>query len=89
MLFQHVSIASVAHIDAPHALSSAEINARLKPTLERLNIRADVLQDIAGIRSRRMWDDDVLASDAATMAAEKALAEAGVERVRIGLLVNT
>jgi len=89
MLFQHVSIASVAHIDAPNALSSAEINATLKPTLERLNIRADVLQDIAGIRSRRMWDDDVLASDAATLAAEKALAEAGVERARIGLLVNT
>jgi 3-oxoacyl-[acyl-carrier-protein] synthase-3 len=89
MLFQHVSIASVAHIDAPHALSSAEINQRLRPTLERLNIRADVLQDIAGIRSRRMWDDDVLASDAATLAAEKALAEAAVERGRIGLLVNT
>ncbi|MFY8134057.1 MAG: 3-oxoacyl-ACP synthase III [Aquimonas sp.] len=89
MLFQHVSIASVAHIDAPHPLSSADINAQLRPTLERLNIRADVLQDIAGIRSRRMWDDDVLASDAATLAAEKALAEAGVERGRIGLLVNT
>ena len=89
MLFQHVSIASVAHIDAPHPLSSADINAQLRPTLDRLNIRADVLQDIAGIRSRRMWDDDVLASDAATLAAEKALAEAGVERGRIGLLVNT
>ncbi|MBK9495194.1 MAG: 3-oxoacyl-(acyl-carrier-protein) synthase 3 [Alphaproteobacteria bacterium ADurb.BinA280] len=89
MLFQHVSIASVVHIDAPHALSSDDINERLRPTLDRLGIRADVLKDIAGIHSRRMWDDDTLASDAATLAAEKALAEVGVDRARIGLLVNT
>ena len=89
MLFQNVSIASIAHIDAPRPLSSADINTRLKPTLDRLGIKTDVLQDIAGIYSRRMWDDDVLSSDAATMAAEKALAELGVPRDRIGLLVNT
>ena len=29
MLFQHVAIAGLAHIDAPRQLSSAEINARL------------------------------------------------------------
>ncbi len=86
MLFQHVSIASVAHIDAPHSLTSAEINERLRPTLDRLGIRTDVLGDIAGIKARRLWDDDVQASDAATLAAEKALADAGVDRNRIGLL---
>jgi len=89
MLFQHVSIASVAHIDAPHALSSATINERLRPTLDRLGIKTDVLGDIAGIRSRRMWDDHIQASDAATLAAEKAIADAGVDRAKIGLLVNT
>ena len=89
MLFQHVSIASVAHIDAPHSLTSAEINQRLKPTLDRLGIKTDVLGDIAGIKARRMWDANVQASDAATLAAEKALADAGVDRSRIGLLVNT
>lgn len=61
MLFQHVSIASVAHIDAPHALSSAKINEQLRPTMERLGIRTDVLQDIAGIHSRRLWDDHIQA----------------------------
>ena len=89
MLFQNVSIASIAHIDAPRPLSSADINTRLKPTLDRLGIKTDVLQDIAGIYSRRMWDDGVQSSDAATMAAEKALAELDVPRDRIGLLVNT
>ena len=51
MLFQHVAIAGLAHIDAPRRLSTDEINARLKPTLDRLGIKADVLKDIAGIEA--------------------------------------
>lgn len=89
MLFEHVSIASIAHIDAPNPLSSADINERLRPTLTRLGIRTDVLGDIAGIHSRRFWDAGTQASDAATAAAEKALAELDVPREKIGLLVNT
>ena len=90
MLFQHVAIAGLAHIDAPRRLSSDEINARLKPTLDRLGIRTDVLGDIAGIHARRLWDDrDMLASDAATLAGVKALAVAGIDPDKVGLLVNT
>ncbi|HEX5756593.1 MAG TPA: 3-oxoacyl-ACP synthase III [Arenimonas sp.] len=89
MLFQQVAIAGLAHIDAPNTLTSAEINERLRPTMDRLGIKTDVLQDIAGIISRQLWDDGVQASDAATLAAEKALLDAGVDRSRIGLLVNT
>lgn len=89
MVFQHVAIAGLAHIDAPRRLTSAEINARLRPTLDRLNIRANVLEDIAGVHARYLWDDDVKASDAATLAGVKALADAGIDPARIGLLVNT
>jgi len=89
MLFQHVSIASIVHIDAPRPLSSADINVRLRPTLDRLGIRSDVLGDIAGIYSRRFWHEGTRASDVATAAAEKALAELDIPRDKIGLLVNT
>jgi acyl-CoA:acyl-CoA alkyltransferase len=89
MLFQHVAIAGLAHVDAPRQLTSAEINARLKPTLDRLGIQTNVLEDIAGIYSRRLWDDEVQASDAATLAGVKALADAGIDPSRVGLLVNT
>ncbi|MGN6153345.1 MAG: 3-oxoacyl-ACP synthase III [Lysobacteraceae bacterium] len=89
MLFQHVAIAGLAHIDAPRQLTTAEINARLQPTLDRLGIKTNVLEDVAGIHARRLWDDEVQASDAATLAGVKALADAGVEPSRIGLLVNT
>ena len=89
MLFKNVSIAGLAHIDAPHTLTSQEINERLKPTLDRLGIRTDVLGDIAGIHARRMWDENVQASDVATLAARKALADAGIGVEKVGLLVNT
>ena len=89
MLFKNVSIAGLAHIDAPHTLTSQEINERLKPTLDRLGIRTDVLGDIAGIHARRMWDDGQQASDVATLAARKALLDAGIGVEKIGLLVNT
>jgi 3-oxoacyl-[acyl-carrier-protein] synthase III len=89
MLFQHVAIAGLAHIDAPRRLTSDEINARLKPTLDRLGIKTDVLGEIAGIHARRLWDGDVQASDAATLAGVKALADAGIDPDKVGLLVNT
>ena len=78
MLFKNVSIAGLAHVDAPHTLTSQEINERLKPTLDRLGIRTDVLGDIAGIHARRMWDDDQQASAVAPLAARKALDDAGI-----------
>jgi 3-oxoacyl-[acyl-carrier-protein] synthase-3 len=89
MLFKNVAIAGLAHIDAPVTLTSDQINRELKPTMERLGIKTDVLQDIAGIRERRMWEGDQQASDVATMAAEKALLDARVDRNKIGLLINT
>ena len=89
MLFQHVAIAGLAHIDAPRRLSSDEINARLKPTLDRLGIKTDVLGDIAGIHARYLWEDNVQASDVATLAGVKALADAGIDPAKVGLLVNT
>ncbi len=89
MLFQNVAIAGLAHVDAPHSLTSDEINQRLKPTLDRLGIRVDVLKDIAGIHARRLWGGDKLASDAATEAGILALKDAGIGADKVGLLVST
>jgi 3-oxoacyl-[acyl-carrier-protein] synthase-3 len=89
MLYNHVSIASVAHVDAPIRLSSADIMLRLQPTLERFGIRDNLLEDVAGIYERRIWDDAMMPSDAATLAAQKALAASGVAHEHIGILINT
>jgi len=89
MLYQHVAIASVRHIEAPIRVKSTDIMARLQPTLDRLGIRDNLLEDVAGIYERRIWDGPVTPSDAATMAAQKALAASGVPHEKIGILVNT
>ena len=89
MIYTHVAIASVAHVDAPIRLSSDEIMQRLAPTLERLGIRDNLFADVAGIAARRIWDGAAQPSDAATWAAQRALAASGVPHEKIGILVNT
>lgn len=89
MRFQHVAIVDLAHVDAPNRLTSAEIAERLKPAMDRLGMRADLLESVAGIQARRVWDPGMQPSDAATLAAEKVLAQTGVPREKVGILVNT
>ena len=89
MHFKNVVIQSLVAVDAPIEISSEEIGERLRPTMERLGIRPGLIEEISGISTRRFWDHDTQPSDAATMAAEKAIIEAGIERNKIGVLINT
>jgi len=88
MAFHHVCIDTVVHVDAPVRLSSAEIVWRLQPALDRLGVRSDLLENVAGIRARRIWDGPMQAADAATLAGQKALAASTVPPERIGVLIN-
>jgi 3-oxoacyl-[acyl-carrier-protein] synthase-3 len=89
-VFQQVAVGSVGHIDAPVRVTSAEIARRLEPARQRLGVRPDVLlEEVAGIRARRLWPHPTLVADAAALAGQRALATAGVSRDRIGVLVNT
>lgn len=89
MHFTNVSILALAHVDAPHRVTSAELSRRLAPALERHGMRADVLESASGIVARRYWNEGVQPSDAATLAAEEAIRASGVDRERIGALLNT
>lgn len=89
MRFQHVAIAAIAHVEAPNRLTSAEITARLKPVIDRLGLRDDLLEGVAGIQARRQWDEGMMPSDAAVLAAEKVLLQADLARDKVGILVNT
>ena len=89
MRFQNVSIFGIAHIDAPNRVSSEEMEQRLAPTLQRLEMRPDLIRNLSGIIERRILDDGVQPSDAAAQAGEKAIAGAGIEKERLGILVNT
>ena len=89
MQFKNVVIQSLAAIDAPIMMTSAEIGERLRPAMDRLGIRPGLIEEISGIEERRFWNHDTQPSDAATLAAEKAIKEAGIEREQIGVLINT
>jgi 3-oxoacyl-[acyl-carrier-protein] synthase-3 len=89
MKFQHVVIQSLASVEAPIRVTSREIEQRLKPTLDRLGVREDLLEEVSGIGARRFWHEGTSPSDAATLAAEKALDEAGIDRGRVGVIINT
>lgn len=89
MRFEHVVIASLAKVEAPHRVSTAELEERLEPHLPRLGLLPGTLEALSGIAARRFWNAGTAPSEAATLAAERALAEAKVDRRRIGVLINT
>lgn len=89
MHFHNVSILGVAHVDAPLRVTSAELSGRLAGTLERLGMRPDVLETASGIVARRYFPDGTQPSHAAALAAEEVLAQTGLDRAKIGILVNT
>jgi 3-oxoacyl-[acyl-carrier-protein] synthase-3 len=89
MKYDNVSVLSVSHVDAPHRITSQEIEAQLAPTMERLGIPLDMLRQRSGIIERRVWDNGMMPSEAAAMAGEKAIEAAGVDRDRLGILINT
>ncbi len=87
--YSEVVISGIAHVDAPHVVSSGDIEEQLRPTLERLGIQPGLLTDLAGIHERRVWDDGVAPSTVAAEAAERLLADSEVDRSKIGALINT
>lgn len=89
MFFDNVAIASLSYVDAPHRISSAEIEARLAPVLANIGRPQGLIEKLTGIKARRFWDPDVKPSEVATLAASKALTDAGIAGAAIGVIVNT
>ncbi len=87
--YDNVVISGLAHVDAPYALTSAEIESRMSRTMERLGIEPGLLSGLSGIEERRVHDLGVMPSDGAAKAGEAALADSGVDREQIGVLLNT
>lgn len=89
VLFDNVVIKSVAHVEPPHRITSEEVAERLAPTLKKLHVPGNPLIDLAGIMERRFWDEGMMPSDGATLAAQQALAKADIDPGQIGILINT
>jgi acyl-CoA:acyl-CoA alkyltransferase len=87
--YRDTAILSVTAADAPIVVTSAEIDEQLGEVYDRTGLRPGMLESLAGITERRWWPKEVTFADAASMAGEKAIAEAGIDPSRIGLLIDT
>ncbi|MCP4135706.1 MAG: 3-oxoacyl-ACP synthase III [bacterium] len=88
-VFNNVSIAGTASIDAPHVLTSDEIEFQLKDVMDRFSIKKGILEKTAGISDRRLWDKGFNLADGASKVGEKVLNECGIDRKKIGVLINS
>ena len=87
--YEHVVISGLAHVDAPHVVTSSEIEAQMTRTYERLGIEPGLLEGLSGIAERRVWDAGTKPSEVAARAGELALEASGVDRAELGALFNT
>lgn len=86
---RNTSILSVCGVEAPVVATSAAFDDRLSETYQRTGLRRGMLEELAGVRERRWWPEDVSFADAAAMAGAKALAEAGITPSQVGVIIST
>jgi acyl-CoA:acyl-CoA alkyltransferase len=85
----NVTIESVTYEEATHAVPSSYIEDSIGATLERLELPKGIIEALTGIRERKFFDQDVMPSDIATRAAQKAIDAAGIDPKEIGCLIST
>jgi acyl-CoA:acyl-CoA alkyltransferase len=88
MRYQHVCLEALAYTLPDEIVTSAELEARLKPLYERLRLPEGRLELMTGIRERRFWARGTMPSEKSIETAEKALAASSVDRSKIGALIH-
>lgn len=88
MRYSRVCIEAVSYALPSTVVTTASLEDALTPLYKRMGIAPGAIQSLTGIAARRFWDVGVRPSDAATLAAEKALAEAKFDRGDLEVLVS-
>ncbi len=89
MMFNQVAIAGLGIHEAPHRVTSAEIERRIGAQSERIGLTPGLIKTLTGVEARRFWDEGVQPSDVAYEAAQAAIEQADIDPQQIGLIVNT
>lgn len=87
--FDDVALVSVASVLPSRITSSDDIERRLSSALSRMRLKPGMLRRVAGVLERRNWAEGESADGATVLAAQRALAEAGVAPGEVGLIINT
>jgi 3-oxoacyl-[acyl-carrier-protein] synthase-3 len=70
----------MGYVIPENVVTSAWIEEQLAPVYKKMRLPMGFLERLTGIKERRWWDEGVWMSDAAAMAAEKALAHTALNR---------
>jgi acyl-CoA:acyl-CoA alkyltransferase len=88
MRYRHVSIAAVCHALPPEVVTSAEIEARLRPVYERLGLPEGRLELMTGIRERRFFPRGTRPGQVSAQVAARAIEMSQIDRTHFGGLVH-
>ncbi len=88
-IFDDLGIVSLEAEHAPEVITSDAIDEQLAPFYAATGAEPGLLGSLAGIRERRMWHEGTSFMDAAALAGEKAIQSSGIDRNRIGLMIDT
>ena len=88
MRFENVCIESIAVSLPGESWTSAEIEERLRPLYERLNLPFGRLELMTGIRERRVWPVGTLPSDASAAAGRALLAKSALSAGQVELFIH-
>ena len=85
---RNAALLSIENELPPLVVSSDYFDEQLADTYKRLRMPKGLLERLAGISERRGWAQGQTFEDGAVAAAEKAISSAGIDRNRIGLMIN-
>ncbi len=89
MILENISLEAIEYVLPPFIITSDQIESELQGTLKRLGLPSGLLKSLTGISERRVWALGKKPSEAATAAANKAIAASGINPMEIGCIINT
>lgn len=87
--FSNVAVVGLARVDAPVVMTTDEVEERLRFAMARAGFSPGLLYQLTGISERRLWEPGIKSSHGASYAGEAVLAQTGVERGRVGVLISS
>lgn len=81
-------IESLAYVAPPQVWTSQQVEERLAPLYQRLRLPEGRLELMTGIRERRFWEQDMLASEASAQAGRKALDRSGIPAEQVEVCIH-
>lgn len=87
--YSKVCLDTVGYELPPRVLSSEQIEERLADLYTRLHLPAGRLELMSGIKERRLWHPGTKPSEAATLAGQRVIEKAGIDRNQIECLIFT